>query len=121
MILIIIEGKTFVDKHGVIKNFNCFDENLNKELLDQNCENYENIQDFFTALATCHSIVVEKDKNNKLSYHSSSPDETAFINCARNYGFIYQEKDCENYIYLEIQNKIEKIKLLNVIEYTSER
>jgi len=89
--------------------------------ISEKSENYENINDFFTALATCHSIVVQKDKNDNLIYHSSSPDETAFINCARYFKFIYQEKDCDNNICLEIQGRKEKIKLLNVIEYTSER
>jgi len=96
------------------------DKNLEKILSDKNNNEYELIFNYFICLSVCHSIIVEK-KNNNINYHSSSPDETAFINCARNFGFIYLEKDCENNIYLKIRGENFKIKILNVIEYTCER
>lgn len=84
-------------------------------------DNFDNIRYYFTAIALCHSINVEKDKKNNIKYHSSSPDETALINCARYYKYIYHKKDENNYIHLQTRNEMQKIKLLHTIEYTSER
>jgi len=116
----ILEGRKYQDKFGRITNFNMVDDTLEKHLCDKKPENFEDIFNYFICLSVCHSIIVERF-NDIIKYHSSSPDESALINCARNFGFIYLEKDCENNIYLEIRGEILKLKLLNVIEYSYER
>ena len=112
--------KLFQEKFGRISNFNLVDENLENDLCDLNSDQYENIFNYFICLSVCHSIIVEKH-NDILKYHTSSPDETALINCARNFGFVYLERDCDNNVYLQIKGEVIKLKLLNVIEYTSDR
>ena len=54
------------------------------------------IKDFFTMLAVCHTVMVEKEKNTKtkseidaLKYSASSPDELALVNGAKDVGIEY--------------------------------
>ena len=117
---ILADKRIFEDKYGKITNFNLHDIKLEKHLFDKDHENNENLFNFFICLSICHSIIVENDNYN-LTYHSSSPDETALLNCARKFGFIYLEKDIQNNIKLEINGETQIYKLLNVIEYSSER
>ena len=81
-------------------NFNCVSEKIIEEMENKFSDNFDNIKYYFTALALCHSINVEKDKKNIIKYHSSSPDETALINCARYYQYIYHKKDKNIFIHL---------------------
>lgn len=47
---------------------------------------------FFRMMSICHSAMPERDFFGKLSYSSSSPDEVALLNGAREMGFIYENK-----------------------------
>lgn len=76
---------------------------------------------YVKCLALCHSVIVEKDEFKNLEYHASSMDEKALVNGARYLDYIYLNKDIHNTIYLEINNQEHKFKLLNMIEFDSER
>jgi phospholipid-transporting ATPase len=71
-------------------------------------------------LACCHTIVIDTKKG---TYNASSPDELALVNAAKQFGYIYKERDNEDnfVIYDSIKDIDLKYKLLNVCEFTSTR
>jgi magnesium-transporting ATPase (P-type) len=71
-------------------------------------------------LAICHTIIIE-NKNGKLNYNASSPDELALVNAARFFGVKYVDRDEENNIYIDFKKQRQQWKLLNLIEFNSTR
>jgi phospholipid-transporting ATPase len=110
-----------MDDLGYISNFNLQDEEFEKHLNDKLHENYFNINQFMIALATCHTVIIEQNSENKVVYQSSSPDEMALVNCARHFKYFFKDRDINNNIFLDIQGKSQTYKLLNILEYSSER
>lgn len=51
-------------------------------------------------LSVCHTVVVE-DKNGKLSYNASSPDELALVNGAKYLGYNFLRRDDEDNVVIE--------------------
>jgi len=73
-------------------------------------------------LSICHTVLVESNQtDNKIIYQSSSPDELALVNAARNYQYTFTKKDIHNNLHINIQGKDCKFQLLHVIEFTSDR
>lgn len=93
------------------------DANLFKDLLDK--ELNEGISNFFMHLAVCHTILVEYE-NMKIKYNSSSPDELALVMGAKYCGFEFIGSE-DNYIKVKNEDRIFRFKLLNVLEFTSQR
>ena len=59
---------------------------------------------FMTAISTCHSGIIsekEYEKDKKLVYQASSPDEVAILNFARKYKYIFYGRKDNNKIILE--------------------
>jgi len=50
------------------------------------------LEPYITALAVCHTLVVET-KNGVLKYNASSPDELALTNAARYFGYKFLDRD----------------------------
>ena len=71
-------------------------------------------------LAACHTIIIDQRKG---TYNSASPDELALVNAAKQFGYVFKDRDAEdNIIILEVSSGQEfKYKLLNVCEFTSTR
>lgn len=69
-------------------------------------------------LSICHTLIAE-NKNGKLVYNASSPDELALVNGARHLGVFFKGRDDDNNIIIEKDNQEYKYALLNVIEFTS--
>ena len=71
-------------------------------------------------LSCCHTIIIDQIKK---TYNSSSPDELALVNAAKQFGFEFKERDAEdNIIIFDRRKKVEyKYKLLNICEFTSTR
>lgn len=69
-------------------------------------------------LASCHTIIVDQG-----SYNSSSPDELALVNAAKQFGYEFKDKDIDdNVIILNIKTGEEiKYKLLGICEFSSDR
>ena len=72
------------------------------------------LREFFTMLAVCHTVVVEKDVLNmkktkeefgNLKYSASSPDELALVQGAKEVGIIYHKR-VGNIISIGIGNGI---------------
>jgi magnesium-transporting ATPase (P-type) len=69
-------------------------------------------------LAVCHSIIVDPRTS---AYNSSSPDELALVNGAKDLGFEFLNRDSKKIISVKTPNGIKKFELLNVLEFTSAR
>ena len=71
-------------------------------------------------LSVCHTIVIDSKSGN---YNSSSPDELALVNFAKQKGYEFKERDDEDncVIYNHNTNENEKYQLLNVCEFNSTR
>ena len=57
-----------------------------------------------TAISTCHSGIIsekEYEKDKKLVYQASSPDEIAILNFARKFKYIFYGRKDNNKIILE--------------------
>ena len=123
------ENNILKDNFGIITNFNFHSNEFMKDYVNNNTQDdqYEKIHLFLLCLALCHSVITDQNDLPTISYKSSSPDETAMINCARNFGIIFEGRDVYDNIFLYIKNRnnenYEKItyKLLNCLDYSSER
>ncbi|RIA84941.1 hypothetical protein C1645_808533 [Glomus cerebriforme] len=81
------------------------------------------IQDFFSALALCHTVLVEHpDENNpfRIEYKAQSPDEAALVGCARDVGFTFLER-YQDTLTIELLGERKEFTLLNVLEFNSTR
>jgi phospholipid-transporting ATPase len=103
-----------------ISNVNFDDESFYKHWRNKNSENYEYIEKVLLLLAICHTIIIE-NKNGKVNYNASSPDELALVNAARFFGVRYVDRDEENNLYVDFRKEKQKWKLLNLIEFNSTR
>jgi phospholipid-transporting ATPase len=103
-----------------VTNFNFYDENISKHLIDKSHENYDFIERFMTHLAICHTVVSEV-KNGKTIYNASSPDELALVNAAKYFGYKFLGRDDDNNIEVSINGKSIAFTLMNVIEFSSDR
>jgi len=79
-------------------------------------------------LAACHTIVIDKRKDPEtgqeiVKYNSSSPDELALVNAAKQFGFEFLERDADDNIVIYEKKTKQKhfFQLLNVCEFTSSR
>ena len=117
-----IKNNKIKDKYGFIKNVNFYD--INNEFNNDLNNNLEIIHHFMICLCLCNSIIIDHKKfeNEKIiKYQSSSPDEKALVNFARSQGYIFLDRTNKNEIILEIKGIKKIYKILNELEYTSER
>jgi phospholipid-translocating ATPase len=105
----------------------------------------ENIINFFFSVIVCHTILIDKlgmteevlnesqTENasienlsienvvpHLLQYQAQSPDEAALVKAARDLGFVFLGRD-QDYLNLSILGKLERVKILSVIEFNSTR
>jgi phospholipid-transporting ATPase len=78
------------------------------------------VVDFFTHLATCHTVVAEEE-DHKIEYKASSPDELALVNAAKYFGVHFLGRDKENNMEIDMHGDPCVIRILNVIEFNSVR
>ena len=110
------------DEYGLITNFDMKSKTFMKHLKDSSHENYHNIDLFLTTLAICHTVIVDQKQQPKIIYQASSPDESAMVNCARYYNYIFSGRDVYNNLYIKTSpTNQSSYNILNIIEYTSER
>lgn len=71
-------------------------------------------------LACCHTIIIDHKKGK---YNSSSPDELALVNAAKQFGYAFVNRDeHDNIVIRDKHRDIDlKYKLLNVCEFNSTR
>ncbi len=109
------------DEFGSINNVNFEDNNFENDL--KNCENFSEIDLFLSCLALCHNSFINnelKKEKNIIEYLSSSPDEIALLNFARNFKYIFFGTEDNNLLLLK-NNVLMQYKKLLLIDFTSER
>lgn len=65
-------------------NFN--DQMMYEDLNNPNASNHEALVRTLINLSICHTIIIDQKKG---TYNSSSPDELALTNAAKQFGFIF--------------------------------
>ena len=80
----------------------------------------DSAQEFLLHLAVCHTILCE-EKDGKIEYKASSPDELALVNAARFFGVEFVGRDENQCILVKVHGEIRVIEVLNVIEFNSDR
>ena len=118
-----INNNELKDKYGSITNVDFYDkEEKFRKIVEK--EDNKLVREFMTCLCLCNTIVIdykEKIKNGIINYQGSSPDEVALVYFARSQNYILTNKTIDKIITLEINNKEKNYKLLNILEYSSER
>lgn len=92
----------------------------------------EDADRFMTAMALCHSVIPtnlrhisdEQDLFDQLTYQSSSPDEVAILDAAKEYGYIFHKRTPAA-VHLAIRTSIQNLdvlyEVLTCIEFSSRR
>ena len=113
-----VQGLT--DKFGLITNFNFHDDEFITQLNDEKHENSNNIRQYLLCLSICHTAFTE-EKDSRIVYQASSPDEMALISAARYYKYIFLKREIGNKMIIEINGKKIEYEVSHILEYTSER
>jgi phospholipid-translocating ATPase len=83
------------------------------------------VKHFLLCIALCHTCLPELNESGELVYQSSSPDELALIEAARDLGYLLVDRP-SNSIKLQTTNangatEVETYQVLDVIEFSSKR
>ena len=118
--------KEFVvkDKYGDIPNVEFVDKNNSLKEDMNNEDKKELINEFMLCLSLCNTVLIDtkkKQESGEIDYQSSSPDEKALVCFARSQGYILTNRALDDTITLEINGEEKYFKLLNTLEYSSER
>jgi phospholipid-transporting ATPase len=77
--------------------------------------------DFFTFMAVCHSVVVDKDpETGELLYQASSPDELALVNASKNAGIELVGRS-KNDIIIQVGDWTDNYTILKEFPFDSDR
>ena len=71
-------------------NVNFHDRHLDRVIEFEYEENHEQIIRVIMFLACCHTIIIDQKKG---TYNSSSPDELALVNAAKQFGYEFIDRD----------------------------
>jgi phospholipid-translocating ATPase len=114
--------KTLFEGKYIDANPGFIDAAIPKHLLEKG-EQGNRIREFFSLLALCHTVLVEKSDSsnpNQISYRAQSPDESALVNAAKNLGFACLHRS-ENKIEIDLMGELRTYTVLNVMEFNSDR
>lgn len=78
------------------------------------------IDEFFTLLSVCHTVIPEISENGNIRYQAASPDEGALVEAARNLGFFFHTRNPKDVI-CDIRGKRQRFEVLAVLEFNSTR
>jgi phospholipid-translocating ATPase len=80
------------------------------------------IREFFSLLAVCHTVLVEKpdEKGHQILYRAQSPDEAALVCAAKNLGFACLNRT-DNKVEIDLMGVSRTYTILNIIEFNSDR
>jgi phospholipid-translocating ATPase len=82
------------------------------------------IREFFTLLAVCHTVLVERPEEtnnpNTIRYLAQSPDEAALVNAAKNSGFACLDRT-DNKVEVDVMGVSRIYTILNIMEFNSDR
>jgi magnesium-transporting ATPase (P-type) len=97
----------------------CFNDSELEVDLNEQSQNQQALVRVLVFLATCHTIIIDIKKGK---YNSSSPDELALVNAAKQFGFEFAMRDSDDNIIIRKKNgETLRYQLLSVCEFTSTR
>lgn len=99
----------------------CFhDPHMHEVLQGPDCEEKRDLLRVLLFLSMCHTIIKDQKKGK---YNSSSPDELALVNAAKQFGYVFLDRDENDNVVVEnkLTGETFKYQLLNVCEFTSSR
>lgn len=79
------------------------------------------VMEFMVFLATCHTLIADRKEDGEIEYKASSPDELALVHGAAYFGVKFLGRDKDQNVLLEVHNAPVTIRILNIIEFTSDR
>ena len=95
---------------------------MDKEALRKSHNSDPLIKDFLTIMSICHTVIPEKDeKTGKIEYNASSPDEKAFVDAAKNYGFEFLGRTPDSINLKDWNDTNLTYDILAIIDFTSAR
>jgi phospholipid-transporting ATPase len=103
---------------GVEVGYNSFD--VLRADMEEEETSGQVIQEFFTLLASCHTVIPEVTKSGKIKYQAASPDEGALVEGASELGFRFVIRRPKS-ITVEIRGENYEYELLNICEFNSTR
>jgi len=74
---------------------------------------------FFASMSICHNVLPEEEDDD-IKYQGASPDEVCIVNAAKQLGFVFRENKA-NIMYVDILGKTCKFRVMNVLEFSSDR
>lgn len=103
-----------------LSNVNFHDDALLDDLLNSSRPNHAALLRVVLFLAACHTIIIDEKKG---TYTSSSPDELALVNAAKQFGYEFKGRDADDTVVIRDCHRNEDLcyQLLNVCEFTSAR
>uniref|UniRef100_A0A183C8H2 Phospholipid-transporting ATPase n=1 Tax=Globodera pallida TaxID=36090 RepID=A0A183C8H2_GLOPA len=104
----------------VVRSQDFDDPELRQDMTSGRHGNGAQIYEFLTMLATCHSVVPEREESGHIRFQASSPDEAALVRAAQNQGFTFHTRR-PNEIVVETGGSDRTFELLNVLVFTSDR
>ncbi|GAA0155851.1 primary active transporter [Lithospermum erythrorhizon] len=109
------------------KGFNFDDSRLMRGAW-RNEPNPDMCKEFFRCLAICHTVLPEGEETpEKIRYQAASPDESALVVAAKNFGFFFYKRTPtmiyvrESHVYNLGQVEDVPYEILNVLEFNSTR
>ncbi|XP_055843321.1 probable phospholipid-transporting ATPase IM [Episyrphus balteatus] len=88
-------------------------------LLDAVKSDEGHVHTFFRLLALCHTVMPEY-VDGRLEYQAQSPDESALVSAARNFGFVFRSRT-PNSITIEVMGRKEEYELLGILDFNNVR
>ncbi|KAK6459736.1 membrane-spanning Ca-ATPase [Scheffersomyces xylosifermentans] len=107
---------------GIEIGFHTFDQ-MQQELMDTSSQQSAIINEFFTLLSTCHTVIPEvNETTGDIKYQAASPDEGALVQGAADLGYKFIIRRPKG---VTIENTLTSLKseyeLLNICEFNSTR
>ncbi|XP_013108073.2 phospholipid-transporting ATPase ID isoform X1 [Stomoxys calcitrans] len=90
-----------------------------RSLLDAVRSDEEHAHNFFRLLALCHTVMPEYVEG-RLEYQAQSPDESALVSAARNFGFVFRSRTPTG-ITIEVMGRKEEYELLHILDFNNVR
>lgn len=96
---------------------------MNQHLRDGSLQQSAIINEFFTLLSTCHTVIPETDETTgAIKYQAASPDEGALVQGAADLGYKFTIRRPKGVtIYTETTGAESNYELLNICEFNSTR
>ena len=92
-----------------------------RNTLESKSKECPDVKDFLTVLSVCHTVIPETDDDGKVVYNAASPDEKAFVDAARDYGYEFISRKSDQIEMKDWTGQTVKYDILAIVEFTSAR